>query len=211
MFNQDTIKALSSMLKAASTDESRYHLCSVLITKHSKVMLKLEATDGHVYAKRFIECPIIAELLKSNECVSLEHSHIKALKATKSNLFDAKRDGQSLIITDCVTQIKVAITSREENRFPNMKQLENTNKATQPFTISFNAKLLSSLAEALADNPKRPAITLTMDLSAGDAKAYSIKCGENEGLLMPLRAEESVNKANSETLAQLTAAQTKGA
>jgi hypothetical protein len=211
MFNQDTVKALSAMFKAASTDETRYHLCAVFITKHSNALLKLEATNGHISAKRFIECQEITELLKPCECISLNHDQMKAIKATKSKFFGVTREEKWLTISDGVAAVKLEVEQRKDSRYPKLEYIESQNKAKQPITITFNAELIHLLAQALAENPKRPMLTLTLDLSAANQCAYSVKCGENEGLLMPLRADGSVDKANRETLAQLTATKAKGA
>jgi hypothetical protein len=185
-----TLQAIVQSFNAASNDATRYHLnCVKLTAKDSRVFIA--ACDGHILSDFSVEDEDTAKLI-GNRTYAVAPDSLPGLKILLKayRLIDAHcESGPSdrLVIGKpefgCTIEVKTAKESGID--FPDFDSVKPKNYLVEPTQISFNPDLLMDLVKAIRED-KRFSVTLIVK---DKLSPILLKCGDREGVLMPIRAD----------------------
>lgn len=156
---------------AASTEETRYPLCHVRITKNL-----IQATDGRVLAEAKLDDSFFADC----DEIFIHRDNLPYLKTLrKLNHIAATIPSPKKLF------IEGKEVSSDEIKFPNLDAIKPKN-TTPVFETSFDAQLLLDLAKALSLDDKK--VHVKLKFSGEKLAPIMVTVAENEGLLMPVRS-----------------------
>lgn len=185
----EVLKAIVQAFNCASEDETRYHLCAVLVTaKTNPSTVVIEATDGHVLSRVEIADDFALDIGEHRLLVMRDQ-----LPALKIILKSHKRipvpaswiNGRLVIGVQEVSGCQVEIKTDKEHglKYPDLNQLWP--KQERKWRIGIDPELLTALHKAMQDGNGH---TKNVIIEGYDEiSPLVIKCGDNKGILMPVR------------------------
>lgn len=203
-----TLLNLKRLIKSAATDETRFHLCGVHLSKMNygkSAIIRAQATDGHRAVTETLKNESLDLALNTGESILITRDHIKTLstvynsKGLQSMDLQFERKGSSLIVN--ALGIKLTITINEVN-YPKIDQFFEV-KRDNPFRISLDAALLASTIESMNSSGRKRAMMCVIEFDLSDqGKAFTIRCGDEpaKAVLMPMRGPSEDVEFNKSTM-----------